>query len=69
MEDADTKINELSKKIGMINSLEKRLKGLNLMVEDANVKIKNLKGEEDIINRAGDKIAELKFLLGKIEKK
>jgi hypothetical protein len=68
MKEADKKNNELSNKINAIAGFEKRLVDLNLLAEDANVKIKNLKEEEDTINQAGDKIAELKFLLGKIEK-
>ena len=68
IEDADSKIHDLTSKINLISKLEKRINDLNLIAEDVNVKIKNLKNEEYIINRAGNQIAELKFLLGKMEK-
>ena len=45
------------------------MSSLNLLAEDVNVKIQNLKQEEKVISKAGDQIAELKFLLSEVERK
>ena len=42
---------------------------LNLLAEDVNVKVQNLKKEETVINKAGEQITELKFLLSEVENK
>ena len=42
---------------------------LNLLAEDVNVKVQNLKKEEQVVNKAGEQIAELKFLLSEVENK
>ena len=42
---------------------------LNLLAEDVNVKVENLKKEEAVINKAGVQISELKFLLSEVENK
>ena len=43
--------------------------GAGILSLFSDLKIKNLKEEENVFNQAGDKITELKFLLGKLEKK
>jgi DNA repair ATPase RecN len=68
-EDAESKIDQLNSKINMLADVEKRLSSLNLLAEDVNVKVHNLKKEEVLFSRAGDQIAELKFLLGEVERK
>ena len=68
-EDADSKVDLLNSKINMLADVEKRLNSLNLLAEDVNVKVQNLKEEEAVINKAGDQIAELKFLLSEVERK
>ena len=45
------------------------MSSLNLLAEDVNVKVHNLKKEEVLFSKAGDQIAELKFLLGEVERK
>ena len=68
-EDAESKIDQLNSKINMLADVEKRLSSLNLLAEDVNVKVHNLKKEEVLFSKAGDQIAELKFLLGEVERK
>ena len=68
-EDAESKIDQLNSKIKVLGDVEKRLSSLNLLAEDVSVKIQNLKKEEALFGRAGDQIAELKFLLGEVERK
>jgi hypothetical protein len=68
-EDAESKIDLLNSKIEVLGVVEKRLSSLNLLAEDVSVKIQNLKKEEVLFSRAGDQIAELKFLLAEVERK
>ena len=53
----------------MLEEVEKRLSSLNLLAEDVNVKVQNLRQEESVIHKAGEQINELKFLLGEVERK
>jgi len=39
-----------------------------LLAEDVNVKVQNLKKEEAVFGKAAEHIAELKFLLDKVER-
>ncbi len=45
------------------------MSSLNLLAEDVNIKVQNLKKEEAVISKAGEHISELKFLLGEVERK
>ena len=45
------------------------MSSLNLLAEDVNVKVQNLKQEEKEISKAGEQITELKFLLSEVERK
>ncbi len=67
--DAESKIDLLNSKISLVGEVEKRLSSLSLLAEDVNVKIQNLKQEEKVISKAGDQVAELKFLLSEVERK
>jgi hypothetical protein len=53
----------------MLEEVDKRLSMLSLLAEDVNVKVQNLKKEEAVINKAGEQITELKFLLNEVESK
>jgi len=68
-EDAESKIDLLNSKINLLGEVEKRLSSLNLLAEDVNVKILNLKQEEKEISKAGEQITELRFLLSEVERK
>jgi DNA-binding response OmpR family regulator len=42
---------------------------LNILAEDVDVKIRNLRKEENLVQKAGEYISELKFLVSEIDKK
>ena len=49
--------------------LENKLNGLNVLAEDVSIKIQTLKDEKEVINKAGEQITELKYLLAQTENK
>jgi hypothetical protein len=55
--------------VNMLDEVDRRLSMLSLLAEDVNVKVQNLKKEEVVINKAGEQITELKFLLAEVENK
>ena len=63
------KIDTLNSKIVMLEEVDRWLSMLSLLADDVNVKVQNLKNEEAVINKAGEQITELKFLLNEVESK
>ena len=69
MGEAEGKIEQLNNRMSLINKTEKRLNDLSIMAEDVKIRIKALSDEDRVITRAGEQIAELRFLLSEVEKK
>ena len=67
--EAESKIDTLNRRIGTLDEVEKKLNNLNILSEDVSVKIRNLKKDESEIQKAGEYVSELKFLISEIDKK
>lgn len=67
--EAESKIDTLNRRIDTLDDVEKKLGKLNILAEDVDVKMRNLKKEESVVQKAGDYVSELKFLIGEIDKK
>jgi uncharacterized protein YoxC len=67
--EAESKIDTLNRRIDTLDDVEKKLGKLNILAEDVDVKIRKLKKEESVVQKAGDYVSELKFLIGEIDKK
>ena len=63
------KVDDLISRMSIITRTEQRLNDINVMAEELNAKITALKDEEKTMEKAGEQVVELKFLLGEIEKK
>ena len=53
----------------ILDEVEKKLSKLNILAEDGDVKIRNLKKEESVVQKAGEYVSELRFLISEIDKK
>ncbi len=62
-------MSENSRRINTLDEVEKRLSNLNILAEDVDVKIRNLRKEENLVQKAGEYVNELKFLISEIDKK
>ncbi|HJL72945.1 MAG TPA: hypothetical protein QGI40_03695 [Nitrospinaceae bacterium] len=62
-------MSENSRRINTLDEVEKRLSNLNILAEDVDVKIPNLRKEENLVQKAGEYVNELKFLVSEIDKK
>jgi hypothetical protein len=60
---------DLSREKVLIREAEKRINGLNPLMEDIKAQIKNLTAEEQQILTAIEKTSELRFLHGEVESK
>src|SRR3990172_7140368 len=69
MGEDEGKIEQLNNRMSLINKTEKRLNDLSIMAEDVKIRIKALSDEDRVITRAGEQIAELRFLLSEVERK
>ncbi|MBF0275611.1 MAG: hypothetical protein HQK84_10320, partial [Nitrospinae bacterium] len=67
--DTEDKMNTLGEKMKILNTTEEKLNELQLLFEDVNVKLKGLQKENESIDKASDQIAELRFLMGEVERK
>ena len=67
--EAESKIDTLNRRIGTLDEVEKKINNLNIHSEDVDVKIRNLNKEENEIQKAGEYVSELKFLIIEIDKK
>jgi uncharacterized protein YoxC len=52
----------LNRQINTLDEVEKRLSNSNILAEDVDVKTRNLRKEENLVQKAGEYVSELKFL-------
>lgn len=69
MAEEEAKVDKLNSKFILVTKLEQRLNDLSILSEDVKAKTSAIMEEEKTIERAGQQIVELKFLLGEIEKR
>ena len=58
--EAEAKIDTLNRRIDTLDDVEKKLSKLSILAEDVDVKIRNLKKEESVVQKAGDYVSEAK---------
>ena len=59
----------LNRKINTLDEVEKRLSNLSILAEDVYIKLRNLRKDESTVQKAGEYVGELKFLISEIDKK
>jgi DNA repair exonuclease SbcCD ATPase subunit len=69
MTEEEARVDKLNSKFTLVTKLEQRLNDLSILAEDVKAKTSAIMEEEKTIERAGQQIVELKFLLGEIEKR
>jgi DNA repair exonuclease SbcCD ATPase subunit len=69
MSEEEARVDKLNSKFTLVTKLEQRLNDLSILAEDVKAKTSAIMEEEKTIERAGQQIVELKFLLGEIEKR
>ena len=69
MSEEEARVDKLNTKFTLVTKLEQRLNDLSILAEDVKAKTSAIMEEEKTIERAGQQIVELKFLLGEIEKR
>jgi DNA repair exonuclease SbcCD ATPase subunit len=69
MAEEEVRVDKLNSKFTLVTKLEQRLNDLSILAEDVKAKTSAIMEEEKTIERAGQQIVELKFLLGEIEKR
>ena len=69
MAEEEAKVDKLNSKFILVTKLEQRLNDLSILSEDVKAKTSAIMEEEKTIERAGQQIVELKFLLSEVEKR